>query len=60
MKVVSNTCPGTMAEDHFQKRGCKAVATDATKQAYNFSTTRDVRCYYGSLDRFVDAVTDKR
>ncbi len=59
-RLVSNTCPGTMPEDYFEKRGYRAVATDATKQAYNFSTTRDVRCYYGNLDRFIDAITDRR
>ncbi|MFC2001129.1 aconitase X [Chloroflexota bacterium] len=56
-KLLSNTCPGTMPEDFFKKRGYKVVATDSTKQAYNFLTIKDVSCYYGSLDKFIDVLT---
>lgn len=59
-RFVSNTCPNTMPRDFFKKRGYRVAATDSPKLAYYISTMKDMPCYYGSLDKFIDIVTSKR
>jgi predicted aconitase len=58
-KLVSNTCVAAMPQDFCRKHGYKVVATDSPKMVYYASTSKDVRCYYGSLDKFIDIITDK-
>jgi hypothetical protein len=58
-KLVSDTCPSPMPGGFFKSRGYRAVATDSPKMAYYASTTQDVPCHYGSLDKFVDVVTKR-
>jgi hypothetical protein len=58
-RLVSNTCPSAMPWDFFKRRGYRALATDSPKIAYYASTTQDLPCYYGSLDKFIDIITRK-
>ena len=58
-KLVSDTCPSPMPGGFFKSRGYRAFATDSPKMAYYASTTQDVPCHYGSLDKFVDVVTKR-
>jgi predicted aconitase len=58
-KLVCNTCPVIMPRDFFRSRGYRAIATDSPKMIYYISATKDVPCYYASLDKFIDVVTNK-
>jgi len=57
VRLVSNTCPSIMPRDFFKSRGYSALATDSSKMAYYASAVQNVLCYYGSLEKFIDAVT---
>jgi len=57
VKLVSNTCSTTMPRDFFKRRGVRGIASDAPKLLYNLAKARNIPCYYGSLDKFVDVVT---
>lgn len=58
-KLVTNTCPPAMPQDFFKQNGYVGVATDSSKMVYYVSTTKNLPCYYGSLDKFIDIVTSK-
>jgi predicted aconitase len=58
-RLVSNTCPTGMPRDFFKRHGYSAVATDSPKMVYYISGTKDVPCYYGTLDKFIDFITSK-
>lgn len=60
VRLVSNTCLTPMPRDFFKKRDFRAVATDSPKMVYYISATKDVPCYYGSLNKFIDIVTTKK
>jgi predicted aconitase len=60
VRLVSNTCPSPMPLDFFKKQGYRGAATDSPKMVYYISATKGVPCYYGSLDKFVDIVTNKK
>jgi len=57
VRLVSNTCPATMPHDFFKKQGYRAVATDSPKLVYYISNTKDIPCYYGSLDEIIHVIT---
>jgi predicted aconitase len=59
VKLVSNTCPTTMPGDYFKRRGVTGIASDAPKLLYNLAKARNIPCYYGQLDKFIDVVTRK-
>lgn len=59
VRLVSNTCPATMPHDFFKKQGYRAVATDAPKLVYYISNTKDIPCYYGSLNEIIDVITTR-
>ena len=59
VKLVSNTCSTTMPRDFFERRGVRGIASDAPKLLYNLAMARNIPCYYGSLNKFVDVVTRK-
>jgi len=60
VRLVSNTCPVTMPRDFFRKKGYKAVATDSAKLVHYISNTKDIPCYYGSLDEIVHVITNNK
>jgi hypothetical protein len=59
VRLASNTCPSPMPRDFFEKRGYRGAATDSPKMVYYISATKGIPCYYGSLEKFIDRVTDK-
>jgi predicted aconitase len=59
IRLVSNTCPATMPHNFFKKHGYRAVATDSPKLVYYISNTKDMPCYYGSLENILHAVTNE-
>lgn len=59
-RFVSDTCPNPMPRDYFKKRGYRVAATDSPKLAYYISNLKNMPCYCGSLDKFIDIVTSKR
>lgn len=58
-RLVSNTCPGAMTPYFFNDRGYSKVATNSAKMVYYLSTAKDVPCYYGSMDKVIEALTRK-
>ncbi len=58
VRLVSNTCPSPMPLDFFKKRGYRGAATDSPKMVYYISTTKGLPCYCGSLDKFIEVITD--
>jgi predicted aconitase len=60
VRLVSDTCPSIMPRDFFKSCGYHALATDSSKMAYYASVVQNVLCYYRSLEKFIDVVTEKR
>ena len=58
VRLLSNTCPLLMPADYFKRQGFSVMATDSSKLASYIPNARNVTCCYGSLDTFVDAVTN--
>lgn len=59
VRLAANTCPSPMPREFFIKRGYRGAATDSPKMVYYISATKGIPCYYGSLEKFIDWVTDK-
>jgi predicted aconitase len=58
VRLAANTCPSPMPREFFIKRGYRGAATDSPKMVYYISATKGIPCFYGSLDKLIDVVTD--
>jgi predicted aconitase len=60
VRIVSNTCPSAIPSDFFRSRNYRAFATDSPKLAYLLSGSKNLLCYFGRLETFIDTISTKK